>query len=82
VQVDPIKPALEAPRSKRLTLEYDELLSSFAFKFNLRRYTKCLGAARVLVTPHGFQSMLYLFLPPRALLYEVRRCRFTGSIRC
>ena len=32
---------------------------------------KCLGAAGVLVTPHGFQSMLYLMLPPGALLYEV-----------
>ena len=32
---------------------------------------KCLGRARVLVTPHGFQSMLYLMLSPGALLYEV-----------
>jgi hypothetical protein len=38
VQVDPIKPKLKAPGTKRLKLEYDELLSSFAFKFNLRRY--------------------------------------------
>ena len=26
----------------------------------------CLRDAEVLLTPHGFQSMLYLFLPPRA----------------
>ena len=39
VQVDPIKPTLKAPGTKRLKLKYDELLSSFAFKFNLRRYT-------------------------------------------
>ena len=32
---------------------------------------KCLGNAEVLVTPHGFQSMLYLFLSPGALLYEL-----------
>jgi hypothetical protein len=32
---------------------------------------RCLGRAELLLTPHGFQSMLYLFLPPRALLYEV-----------
>ena len=39
VQVDPINPTLKAPRNERLTLKYDELLSTFAFKFNLRRYT-------------------------------------------
>jgi hypothetical protein len=39
VQVDPIKPTLKAPGIKPLKLKYDELLSSFAFKFNLRRYT-------------------------------------------
>jgi hypothetical protein len=40
VQADPIKPKLTAPGSERLKLEYDGPLSSFAFKFNLRRYTK------------------------------------------
>jgi hypothetical protein len=40
VQVDPIKPKLKAPGTKRLKLTYDQLLSSFAFKFNLRRYNK------------------------------------------
>jgi len=40
VQVDPIKPTLKAPGTKRLKLKYDKLLSSFAFKFNLRRSTK------------------------------------------
>jgi len=39
VQVDPIKPTLKAPGSKRLKLKYDNLHSSFAFKFNLRRCT-------------------------------------------
>ena len=39
VQVDPIKPTLKAPGTKRLKLEYDELLSSFAFSFNLRRFS-------------------------------------------
>jgi len=37
VQVEPMKPMLKAP-GKRLKLTYDKLLSSFAFKFNLRRY--------------------------------------------
>jgi hypothetical protein len=34
-----MKPTLKAPGIKRLKLEYDELLSSFGFKFNMRRYT-------------------------------------------
>jgi len=40
VQVDPIKPTLKAPGTKRLKLNYDKLLSNVAFKFNLRRYTR------------------------------------------
>jgi hypothetical protein len=38
VQVDPIKPTLKAPESKRLKLKCDEPLLNFAFNFNLRRY--------------------------------------------
>jgi len=37
VQVDPIKPKLKPPGTKRLKLKCDMLLSTFAFKFNLRR---------------------------------------------
>jgi hypothetical protein len=37
VQVESIKPKLKGPRTKRLKLKNDELLSSFAFKSNLRR---------------------------------------------
>jgi hypothetical protein len=33
---------LKAPESKRLTLEHEKLLSNFAFKFNLRRYSTAL----------------------------------------
>jgi hypothetical protein len=40
VQVDPIKAMLKPPGAKHLRLKCDELLSSFAFKFNLRRYIK------------------------------------------
>jgi hypothetical protein len=39
-----MKPTLTAPRTKRLKLKCDELLSSFAFKFSLRRYTEETGA--------------------------------------
>jgi len=44
VQVDPIKPTLTAPGTKRLKLKYDKPLSSFAFNFNLRRYSRDLCA--------------------------------------
>ena len=40
MQVEPIKPILKPPGTKRLKQKYDKLLSSSAFNFNLRRYTK------------------------------------------
>jgi len=40
VQLDPIKPKLKPPGTKRLKLEYDGMLSDFGFKSNLRRYIK------------------------------------------
>ena len=40
MQVAPIKPTLKAPGTERLQLKYEELLSNFGFKFNLRRYSK------------------------------------------
>jgi len=39
VQVDPMTPMLKGHGAKRLKLKCDNLLSSVAFKFNLRRYT-------------------------------------------
>ena len=38
--VDPIKPKLEPPGTKRLKLNRDVLLSTSAFKYSLRRYTE------------------------------------------
>ena len=38
VQIDPIKPMLKPPGTKRLKLNCDVLLSTFAFKLYLRRY--------------------------------------------
>ena len=38
MQVNPVKPTLKAPRTKRLKVKCDEPLSNFAFNFNLRRY--------------------------------------------
>ena len=40
MQVDPIKPTVKAPGTRRLKPELDNLLSSFAFNFNLCRYNK------------------------------------------
>ena len=40
VQLDPMKPKLKLPGTKRLKLKRDILLSNSAFKFNLRRYIK------------------------------------------
>jgi len=37
-QVDPMKPNMKPPRTKRLILKCDVVLSTSAFKFNLRRY--------------------------------------------
>ena len=46
VQVDPIKPKLKPPGTKRLKLEYDGQLSNFGFKFNLRRYNLVVCSLR------------------------------------
>jgi len=40
MQVDPIEPTLTAPGTMPLKLKCDELVSSCAFKCNLRRFTK------------------------------------------
>jgi hypothetical protein len=43
VQVDPVKPMLKPPETKRLKPKCDGPLSNFAFEFNLRRYTWVRG---------------------------------------
>ena len=44
MQVDPIKPKLKPPGTKRLKLQCDIMLSTSAFKFNLRLYTEAPDA--------------------------------------
>jgi len=55
VQVDSIKTRVERIWLQRLTLQYDEPLSNFAFNFNLSRYTAAVQAlpviARLLAVP-------------------------------
>ena len=48
MHVDPMNPMLKPPGSKRLKLNCDTLLSSFAFKFNLRRYAEARRAQSLL----------------------------------
>ena len=58
VQVDPFKPTLKAPGTKRLKLKHDKLVSSFAFIFNLRRYIPgCkVGRCRLTVSNPMFKA--------------------------
>jgi len=39
-----MNPMLKAPEIKRLKLKRDEVVSSFAFKFNLRRYNQGISS--------------------------------------
>ena len=69
VHVDPIKPMLKPPETKRLKLKCDILLSTFAFNFNLRRYSEEPGRllhhahwqgltlARISAQPEPFVSL-------------------------
>ena len=50
MQVDPIKPTLKAPGLKRLKLKCDKLLSTFALKFNLLRYSEAVETANLAET--------------------------------
>jgi hypothetical protein len=60
VQVDPIKPTLKAPGTRRLKLKYYELLSSFAFNSNVRRFTR--GGRRGLKEADNAEAMGEAFL--------------------
>ena len=55
MQVDPIKPLLKAPGTKRLKVKYGKLLSNFAFKFNLRRFIMAVARFNLYV-----QSLMLL----------------------
>jgi hypothetical protein len=46
VQVEPMRSMLKAPDTQRLKLKNDNLLSNFAFEFNLRRYSVAPTAPR------------------------------------
>ena len=64
MQVDRIEPTLKALAVKSLKLQYDALLSLFAFNFNVRRYTLAWLPPRP---------------PPAPPTTWVERCRLTLS---
>jgi len=82
VQIDTIKPMLKPPGTKRLKLNHNKVLSNFAFKFNLRRYTRgrwcgaSAGARRQGLTLVHFSAQLERLLCDRG---AVRGC--CGGIR-
>ena len=45
MQLEPVKPKLKPSETKRLKQKCDTQLSTSAFKFNLRRYTKAAEKA-------------------------------------
>jgi hypothetical protein len=51
-QLDPMKPNLKPPETKRLKLKCDKLLSTSAFKFKLRRYSRGTTTRRGTTRPH------------------------------
>ena len=60
MQVDPIKPTVKAPGTKRLKLKYAKLLSSFAFNVNLRRYSSGAMAIKSAVVQDHLKSYVYI----------------------
>jgi hypothetical protein len=59
---------LKAPGTKLLKLRHDGPISSFAFKFNLRRYTKDASGAAFKGPGHSGNFFMEFF-------NEVGRCR-------
>jgi len=73
VQVDPIKPTLKPPATKHVKLICDILLSTFACKFNLRRYNRVTNPIKLTLAAE-FSSL--------RVAASVGRCRSTLSNPC
>ena len=58
VQVNPTKPKFKLPGTKRLKLKCDILLSTSAFKFNLRRYDMPVIALTASIAKDELQGCL------------------------
>jgi hypothetical protein len=82
-----MKHTFKAPVPYPLNLKYEKLLTSLAFKFNLRRYTKdiihCLGGVHVLFPLLAPSTDASSPFPSTATATEddslVGRCRLTLS---
>ena len=87
MQVEPIRPTFKAPGTKRLKLKCGELLSSFAFNVDLRRFTKAwcprlhdaVAAWSFKSYAEFLQRRRHYLLALSAALTLVRRCRLTLS---
>ena len=76
MQVDPMKPKLKPPGTKRLKLKCDILLSTSALKFNLRRHSKvkpwgCKDDRQLQQGVHYYLQKARLFSRERMTLEEV-----------
>ena len=96
MQIDPIKPMLKAPGTKRLKLKYDEPLSNAAFNVNLRRYIEA-PARGIAVDESQLSQVFYRhaaslvgpaasvdahMAAQTALLLQIQaRCSFTTTTR-
>jgi hypothetical protein len=81
VQVDPIKPKLKPPGFKRLKRKCDVLLSTSAFRFNVRRFTMAREMAeRRGGDPHGhYNNMMGVHCAqgvPGVLQQDLPKVRF------
>jgi hypothetical protein len=81
VQVAPIKPTFKTPGTNCSKLEYDEPLSSFAFNFDLRPYTRAMSLLHnhCYITIDGEKSIKVGrcgLMVSRPVLKVVRACGF------
>ena len=84
MQIHPINPTLIAPITKSLKLEYDKLLSSFAFNLYLRRYT--LGDRKSvelgLVIKQALETAMITELLPRSQVdINIQVLQADGGVR-
>ena len=71
MQVDPMKSMLKPPGTKHLKLKRDILLSTFAFKIKLRRYTEDAP----LTVVYEDECVLAVDKPAGVMTYPAHRLR-------
>jgi len=73
VQVGPIKPTLKAPGTQRFKLEYDVLLSSFAFILSLRRFTAAAAVGGPGGGDEGMEAFFSEVAVVKGIMERIRR---------